>query len=150
MANHLFRLLLIWLSQQISVKFKPKYHFYAKNQFVTSLIKWHPLCLQFNVIISLISAPFKDASTFIIAATGMPMLFSRAVPIRSPVHVIKGQCNNESREAILAATCSISGFRWGNGKYHLNGLMHERHNSSAVALELCLSCINTSILSQIC
>ena len=29
--------------------------------------------------------------------------------------------------------------------YHIDGLMQERHNSTANALELCLSCTNPSI-----
>ena len=30
---------------------------------------------------------------------------------------------------------------------HINGLVQERHNSSALTMELCLSCINPSILT---
>ena len=30
---------------------------------------------------------------------------------------------------------------------HIDGLVQERHNSSALAMELCLSCINPSISS---
>ena len=35
-----------------------------------------------------------------------------------------------------------------NGMDHLNGLVQERHNSSVLAMELCLACINPSICPQ--
>ena len=35
-----------------------------------------------------------------------------------------------------------------NSTYHIDGLMQERHNSIANAVELCLSCINPSIWYQ--
>ena len=33
--------------------------------------------------------------------------------------------------------------------HHLDGLVQERRNSSALAMELCLSCINPSIYANI-
>ena len=35
-----------------------------------------------------------------------------------------------------------------SGKHYIDGLVQERHNSSALAMELCLSCTNPSVYSD--
>ena len=34
-------------------------------------------------------------------------------------------------------------------RFYIDGLVQERHNSSALAMELCLSCINPSICNWV-
>ena len=108
-----------------------------KMHFKMSSGKWRPFCFGLNVLIGSLSS---------VTAAVIQRVWSADGAIYQ-LHKIKGHIfldTGVGRSRVEGRTASLVTARAaGERKTHyFNGLVRERHNSSVLAMELCLPCIN--------